>query len=274
VLSAVPLRVRSLFAGFGLSLLVACGAAEPEMRKGPEAPTASTPARRARRAARPELDPAQIVFSLRGREQEFDACAPGSEGVVQVSWRVSASGAPRQTKIVHSTLADPKAAECVRSKVGELRFPSTGRSSSARWTFVFGLERGAASNLASQPKNRRRGRKAKARARAAEPGLSIDAASPGFLEPARIESVVQSGFRLYAHCYRDGLARDPALGGAVRLKFVIDGRGAVERVTDVGSDLPDQRVINCVAQGFFALEFPKPERGSVHVLYRIQFDAS
>jgi hypothetical protein len=272
VLSAVPLRARSIFSRFAwLVLLVGCGAAEPEMRKGPEAPTAAA---RPRRAARPELDPAQIVFSLRGREQEFDACAPGSEGVVQVSWRVGTSGAPRQAKVVHSTLADPQAAECVRSKIGELRFPRADRPSSARWTFVFGLERGVASDLASKPKQRRRGRKGKARARSAEPGLAIDAASPGFLEPARIESVVQSGFRLYAHCYRDGLARDPALGGAVRLKFVIDGRGAVERVTDVGSDLPDQRVINCVAQGFFALEFPKPERGSVHVLYRIQFDAS
>ncbi len=43
---------------------------------------------------------------------------------------------------------------------------------------------------------------------------------------------------------------------------------------DGGSDLPDQRVINCVAQGIFALQFPKPERGSVHVLYRVVFDAS
>src|SRR5688500_12778060 len=176
------------------------------MQKGPEAPTASTPARRARRAARPELDPAQIVFSLRGREQEFDACAPGREGVVQVSWRVSTAGTPRQAKVVHSPLADPQAADCVRSTIAGLRFARGGRSSSARWTFVYGLERGAASDLASQPKNRRRGWKAKSRGRAAEPGLSIDAASPGFLEPARIESVVQSGFRLYAHCYRDGLA--------------------------------------------------------------------
>ena len=104
--------------------------------------------------------------------------------------------------------------------------------------------------------------------------MAIEAASPGFLDPARIEGVVQSGFGLYGHCYRDGLSRDPRLGGAVRLKLVIDTSGGVERISDGGSDLPDRRVINCVAQGLFALKFPKPERGSVHVLYRVLFDAS
>jgi hypothetical protein len=60
----------------------------------------------------------------------------------------------------------------------------------------------------------------------------------------------------------------------VRLKFVIAPEGSVEEIVDEGSDLPDQRVINCVAEGFFALVFPKPERGPVHVQYRMLFSAS
>jgi hypothetical protein len=154
----------------------------------------------------------------------------------------------------------------VRDKVKELKFTRSSRSTTAHWTFVFGLERGAG---ARDEQASRRRRKSKV-----EPGLSIDEESPGFLEPDRIESVVEAGFRLYGHCYRDGLSRTPGLGGAVRLKFVIAPTGEVENVLDGGSDLPDQRVINCVAQGIFALQFPKPQRGSVHVLYRVVFDAS
>jgi hypothetical protein len=139
---------------------------------------------------------------------------------------------------------------------------------------VFGLERTEPPPSGAKAKARRRARRGKARARAPEPGIAIEASSPGFLEPDAIENVVESGFRLYAHCYRDGLSRDPALGGAIRLNFVIAPTGMVERVADGGSDLPDRRVINCVAQGFFALQFPRPERGAVHVLYRISFDSS
>lgn len=255
-------------------LLGGCGAAEPELRPEPKVPAAARPKKLRARTPRPELDPTQIVFSLRGREDEFAACAGQgrARGVVQVGWRVTASGSVRRARILESTLPDPNVAECVRAKVEELRFGRAQRSTTAHWTFVFGLEREAAEGESRRATRRRR--RAASRTRAPEPGVAIEPSSPGFLEPNAIESVIQSGFRLYAHCYRDGIARNPRLGGALRLKLVIDTDGGVERVVDRGSDLPDQRVIDCVAQGLFALGFPKPEGGEAHVLYRIVFDPS
>jgi len=262
-------RLRRLLLGSSLALAVAGCGSDPAVQAGADAPAVERAPPERRRAARPELDPTQIVYSLRGHEEEFDACAgePRSSGHVQLRWRVTKAGTVKNVKVLSSTLPDPALTECVRQKVQELKFTRSSRSTTAQWTFVFGLERGAtADDGATKSRRRKKDR--------VEPGLSIDAGSPGFLEPHRIESVVEAGYRLYGHCYRDGLSRTPGLGGAVRLRFVITPTGAVEDVRDGGSDLPDPRVINCVAQGIFALQFPKPERGSVHVLYRVVFDAS
>lgn len=265
----MPAWFRRCLLGFSLALASGCGSADPGVQGGAEAPAAGKTRAKGRRSPRPELDPTQVVYSLRHREEEFDACAgePRSSGHVQLRWRVTRSGTVRDVQVLNSTMPDPAQTDCVRDKVKELKFTRSNRSTTAQWTFVFGLERGA---LATEDPPSR-GRKKRTRV---EPGLSIDEQSPGFLEPDRISSVVEAGFRLYGHCYRDGLSRTPGLGGAVRLKIVIAPTGAVEDVLDGGSDLPDQRVINCVAQGIFALQFPKPKRGSVHVLYRVVFDAS
>jgi hypothetical protein len=32
-------------------------------------------------------------------------------------------------------------------------------------------------------------------------------------------------------------------------------------------------VVDCIAEGFYALRFPPPERGSVGVLYHIRFES-
>lgn len=266
------MRAWSRIAAFFL-LTAGCGSSDPELRRGPEAPAPAT-APRKRRPPRPELDLTQVVFSLRGHEEEFERCAgePRARGYVRLRWRVTGAGNARNVKVLESTLPDQALTDCVREKVSELKFPRTGRSSTAHWTFVFGLERRAAGEDVVAPSRSRSKRRSKKRS--VEPGIAIDAAYPGFLEPTAIESVVESGFRLYAHCYRDGLSRHPTLDGALRLKFVIAPEGSVREIIDEGSDLPDQRVINCVAEGFFALVFPKPERGPVHVKYRMLFDAS
>jgi hypothetical protein len=250
--------------------LTACGSADPEIREGASAPE-SDPERRSRRA---ELDLAQVVFALRGREQEFAQCVgdPQARGHVRVRWKVTPAGEARSVRVLEATSPDRELADCVKAKVAELKFQRARRASNAHWTFVFGLER--ATNTTEDFESRGVRRKSRTRGSGSEPGIAIDAASPGFLEPSAIENVVESGFRLYAHCYRDGLARHPRMDGAVRLKFVIAPEGSVEQIVDLGSDLPDQRVIDCVAEGFFALRFPKPERGRVHVLYRMLFEAS
>jgi hypothetical protein len=268
------LRLRIACAPLLALALNGCGSADPELREGASAPEAGDDARpRSRRA---ELDLAQVVFALRGREEEFAQCVadPHARGHVRVRWKVTPSGEARNVRVLESTSSERDLVDCVKTKVAELKFPRARRSTNAQWTFVFGLERAVAAREENESHRLSRKSSKRTGGAASEPGIAIDAESPGFLEPSAIENVVQSGFRLYAHCYRDGLARHPRMDGAVRLKFVIAPEGSVEQVVDLGSDLPDQRVINCVAEGFFALQFPKPERGRVHVLYRMLFEAS
>jgi hypothetical protein len=85
--------------------------------------------------------------------------------------------------------------------------------------------------------------------------------------------VVEAGYPLFARCYRDGVSRNDTLGGTLRLHFTISASGSVSEVSDGGSDLSDRQVVDCVAEGFYALRFPAPEHGAVSVLYRIRFDA-
>jgi hypothetical protein len=44
-------------------------------------------------------------------------------------------------------------------------------------------------------------------------------------------------------------------------------------VLDSGSEIPDNRMVDCIAEGIFALSFPEPRDGDVAVLYRVVFDS-
>jgi hypothetical protein len=107
-----------------------------------------------------------------------------------------------------------------------------------------------------------------------ERGLVIEPSSPGTLSSDEIDNVVEAGYPLFARCYRDGVSRNDTLGGTLRLRFTIAPSGAVSQVSDGGSDLSDRQVVDCIAEGFYALRFPEPAHGEVSVLYRIVFDAS
>ncbi len=102
--------------------------------------------------------------------------------------------------------------------------------------------------------------------------MELEKGSPGSLDLAAVDDVVASGYPLFARCYRDGVERNSSLDGAVRLRFVVGESGHVTTVEDGGSDLTDRQVIDCVAEGFYALHFPEPERGDAHLVYRIHFD--
>jgi outer membrane biosynthesis protein TonB len=75
----------------------------------------------------------------------------------------------------------------------------------------------------------------------------------------------------FRFCYEQGLARNPALGGHVTVRFVIGRDGAVSSVADGGSTLPDPAVVSCVVRAFYGLSFPQPEGGIVTVTYPIVF---
>lgn len=94
----------------------------------------------------------------------------------------------------------------------------------------------------------------------------------GTLPPAEIQRVVRSHFEKFRSCYEAGLARDPALRGQVRVRFVIDREGKVSAIQDGGSDLPDAAVVSCVLDAFKTIVFPPPVGGVVTVVYPIQLE--
>ena len=89
------------------------------------------------------------------------------------------------------------------------------------------------------------------------------------LPPSAIQAVVREHFGVFRRCYELGLARNPALTGLVRTRFVIGRDGKVSNVADAGSDIPDPEVVDCVLKAFYELVFPVPDGGIVTVVYPI-----
>ena len=187
--------------------------------------------------------------------------------------------------MVGSSVADASVEGCLTERVGKMSFGPQSDRLQARWTFVYRLPKlpGVDDFLEKRREAKEKGRRSKKpKKKKGEDfvddeeqvqGLTIEPSSEGSIEPGAIEDVVYTGYQLFAHCYRDGIERDASLGGVVRLRFVIDDVGEVAGVADSGSELPDQRVLDCMAEGIFALQFPPPRRGDVKVVYRIVFDS-
>jgi len=86
-----------------------------------------------------------------------------------------------------------------------------------------------------------------------------------------IQRIVRQNFGRFRLCYEIGLRTNPKLQGRISTNFVIDQSGAVKRIADAGSDLPDPIVRACVQKGFGNLSFPQPEGGIVDVVFPIVF---
>ncbi|MFO0735607.1 MAG: AgmX/PglI C-terminal domain-containing protein [Labilithrix sp.] len=89
----------------------------------------------------------------------------------------------------------------------------------------------------------------------------------GRLPPEVIQRIVRLHAGAFQACYLDGQRRDPGLAGRVTVKFVIQRDGTVARAQDGGSEIGDQKVIECMVHAFSGLEFPVPEGGVVTVTY-------
>jgi hypothetical protein len=207
------------------------------------------------------LEPKEVLFGLRSNEESLRSCfehaANTSEGLVRASWLVLPSGAVTNVRIEHSKLSDSDTLACLQATLAQTHFGRPQRELRGTWTFVHRLHKTSKDETAG---------------RARDDGFTVEPSSPGRLDRFDIQSTVNGGFGLYAYCFRQGFLRNPALRGRVKLRFVIERDGSVARVSDGGSDLPDQRSIDCIAEGFFALEFPKPEAGPVYVLYPVLFN--
>ncbi len=92
----------------------------------------------------------------------------------------------------------------------------------------------------------------------------------GRLPAEVIRSAIRNNFGRFQRCYEQGLARDPKLTGSVTVRFVIAEDGKASDVSNLGSDLPDAEVVNCVMEVYSGLYFPQPE-GRITVIYPLRF---
>lgn len=258
---------------FSLLLASGCGGSATPA----ETPDDAAPLRAASGTEGPapaeELTAAEVVIKLRGNETELRRCFfanPSARGTLSLSWVVNGDGRVERLKRGESTLSDARVAQCVGEKLSEVRFDPREKPARARWTFVFRLVEPKQDASGRVKKLSRRDRD---RAEQKDQGVQLEKGSPGRLDLAAVDDVVESGFPLFARCYRDGVQRNSNLDGAVRLRFVVGESGHVTSVDDLGSDLTDRQVIDCVAEGFYALRFPSPQSGDAHLVYRIHFDA-
>ncbi len=219
-----------------------------------------------------EMTPDDVLFSLRHKESESRRCFEMVEGrlrgTARFSWTVGTEGRVSDVRLLDSTTGVPEVDACLEEFVGHLSYNRRERPARATWTFVHGLaDQGVLSRADRREKRARRGSRAQDGDRFH--GAVIEEGSRGQLDAARIEDIAEHGFRLYAFCMREGVNRDSALSGRVVLRFTIDPQGEVRQVADGGSDLPDLGVIDCVAQSFYAMRFPKPSGGSLRLRYSI-----
>jgi hypothetical protein len=267
-----PHRLRA-WPWLSLLVLSACGGAPSAA--SPHDDEAALERRSKAHASAPssELTAGEVVIKLRGNETDIRRCFfanPSARGSLSLSWHVNTEGRIESLKREQSTLADPRIEQCLSEKLYDVRFDPRAEPARARWTFVF--------RLVDPPKDARGKKKRvtkrdRERAEAADQGVQLEKGSPGVVDLSAVDNVVESGFPLFARCYRDGVQRNSNLDGAVRLRFVVGEDGLVTTVQDGGSDLTDRQVIDCVAEGFYALRFPEPQRGDAHLVYRIHFDA-
>jgi hypothetical protein len=253
-----------------VSLAGACGGSPEPSAKAPT--KARTTAEKAPPPL-PELDVMKVARALRGHEVGLRDCFANEgepvRGFMKLAFEVEGSGAVSNIEVETSSFAEPTVAMCLSEKIGALHFDAPGKKQKTQWTFVSGLYEKPDEDDRSAKKGRKKKQK---RDESTEQGVVIEPKSRGSLEPEEIEEVVHAGFGLFAHCYREGIDRHPRLSGVVRMRMVIGRDGVVDALRDADSDIPDPDLIDCVAEGFFALRFPKPRKGTVRLLYRIVFD--
>ncbi len=250
-------------------LAVACGGSQPrpaDAESNEEAPSAT-------RAAKVDsLEPARVVNAMRSNELELRKCffrAPSSSGFVRIGWLVDKTGVVQNPAVEDSTIRNSEVESCLTSRVGELRFGELSQAGKAEWTYVYRL---AEPMTEKQKKSAAKKRKKEDADGEEQPGVVIDPSSPGSIDPDEIHETIHAGYRLFARCYRDGFDRDTSLTGSIVFRFVIGENGRITRILDGASDLPDRRVIDCVAESFYALEFPTSPSGEVKVTYRLRLD--
>jgi hypothetical protein len=260
--------------GIAASVLLGCGGSPAARSPADEEQTAFGA------AALPELEPRRVVTAMRGNEVAIRKCffrAPSEGGFVRIGFKVDRLGVVHAAAVQGSTIENEDVERCLTEQTAALRFGELSQPGKAEWTYVYRLaepptkEESEARAKKKAERRKKRKRQLEAEEEAVEPGAVIEAGSEGTIDLEHVDQVVQTGYQLYARCYRDGFERNLDLEGTVRFRFVIGKDGRTDEVLDGESNLSDRRVLDCIAETFYALRFPAPG-SKVRVLYRLQLN--
>lgn len=101
-------------------------------------------------------------------------------------------------------------------------------------------------------------------------GLEVTSVEGG-LDREIIRRVLRQNLNQVRYCYQQGLARNPALAGALTVRIAIAPDGAVSAVTIVeGAEKLSDAVTTCVAGKLRRLQYPDPEGDGI-VLATVRF---
>ena len=107
----------------------------------------------------------------------------------------------------------------------------------------------------------------------------------GRLPASLLRRALAAGAPAFRRCVEAGLARDPGLVGAVRVRFVVERDGRVSEAVDADRAPPDPEawassvkappvrdviVSDCVVAALKLLAFPRPQGGSFSATYTLE----
>jgi hypothetical protein len=87
------------------------------------------------------------------------------------------------------------------------------------------------------------------------------------IDPAIVGQAIERNLHKIQSCYDKQLQATPGLNGTITTNFAINTNGVVTRASATGLDDVD----DCVASVIKTIEFPKPDKGSVVVVYPFTF---
>lgn len=237
-------------------------------KKASTEPATPTPSQAPDMVERQQLEPTRIVYAMGSDVDEYRKCfmrAFQSPGLVETRFEVDSRGVVEDVTVVRSTIDKDYVPECLKERLQEQRFGEIGSPAQGSWTFVYRLtekiDEDEREELLERDAKERHG-----------PAIAIAPESSGKLDPGDIEDATLAGYPLYAHCYRDSIQRRGESRGVLSLRLSIDERGRLTNIEDAGSILPDPFAVDCIAEAFYALEFPAPQGGRVVANYRLELE--
>lgn len=205
-----------------------------------------------------ERDPVErvtckMVGNLRSCFQRELELKPKLHGELALEVDVALNGKVMQTRRVGGTIAGENLLGCISNAFLYAVYPMP----KAKTTLRYALQVKTHAQLSPRS------------VQLVESGVTF--AGEGSLPAAIVQRIVRATAPRFRACYELGVDLDPALRGTVTASFAIDAAGAVARVKQGPTTMPDALVASCVMGVFRTMTFPEPEGGEVEVSIPLAF---